>query len=126
MEEKLFTEEIYRSVQVIETFCSGMIDEIRANYDGYSFTEQRDFSDLIVDYEEIIMDCQRYKYNYNENFKTATQDNLYRVVSGDTLVSIANHYFGDPTKWELIYKANNLADLDISNVETLKIPRLGR
>ena len=47
----------------------------------------------------------------------------YTVQSGDTLHSIANQFYGDPSLWNIIAAANNLADPDSIVVGTeLTIP----
>lgn len=47
----------------------------------------------------------------------------YEVQSGDTLISIAEEYYGDASEWRLIAEANNLSSDNVLTVGTvLEIP----
>ena len=53
---------------------------------------------------------------------------IYHVVSGDTLTKIANKFYKDPGKWDIIFEANrdtmkNSNDLKVG--QTLVIPAIG-
>lgn len=119
---KYFTEEMYASVDGLQKAYEESINLIRARFDGFNTQEQRDFTDLAHDMEEQIFICKRYKDNFQEFFKVPAQNNVYRVQDGDTLIHIANKFYGNPMKWKDLYYANSLKDLDLSDVETLFIP----
>ncbi|UCD73930.1 MAG: LysM peptidoglycan-binding domain-containing protein, partial [Phycisphaerales bacterium] len=47
----------------------------------------------------------------------------YQVKAGDTLSSIAGNWFGDPNKWDLIYRANPRIDPDNLDIgQKLRLP----
>lgn len=105
-------------------YCSGMIGEIRGNFDSFNFEEQLAFDEAAYYYELAILDLENYISAYNKYFKQRIEQSVYRVIQGDTLVSIAVKFYGDPTKWEDIYLYNQLVDLDLTNVSTLIIPTI--
>jgi hypothetical protein len=123
-DESVLTEEMFSVIDSMQTFASGMINEFRANFDKYTYDEQILFTDIVHDLEECIINCEMYKLYFAKKFKKDVQLDTYRVVEGDTLISIANKYYGDPTKWKDIYLANYLVDFDLSDVDTLVIPQL--
>jgi len=55
----------------------------------------------------------------------ASQERIHTVVSGDTLSSIANEYYGDASKWTKIFEANRDILPDANSLklgQNLKIP----
>ena len=50
----------------------------------------------------------------------------YKVRSGDTLSSIATNYYGDPSKWQIVYEANRYQIQDPNRIfvgQVLRIPQ---
>ncbi|ERI91499.1 Flp pilus assembly protein CpaB [Clostridiales bacterium oral taxon 876 str. F0540] len=65
--------------------------------------------------------------NNNQSAGTSNNsgDTTYTVKRGDTLRKISSQVYGDPSKYSLIKKANNINDEDIIVIgEVLKIPKL--
>jgi hypothetical protein len=54
-----------------------------------------------------------YTSNLIPNIAADDSDILIMTVDGDRLDLLANHYFGDATKWWLIAMTNNLTDIDL-------------
>jgi tetratricopeptide (TPR) repeat protein len=59
---------------------------------------------------------------------TTARHQIHYVVSGETLTKIANKYYGDSGKWDIIYEANrdtmrSAGDLKVG--QTLVIPAIG-
>lgn len=46
------------------------------------------------------------------------------TVAGGTLFDVAAAHYGDPAKWPVLAKANNLTDPNLSGVVTLKVPKI--
>lgn len=118
------TTEVYSYMLDTKTDCNNLINTIRASFDNYNQQEKIFFLDIIQDLEEIVFNCELYFLQYDKYFRNKGRIDLYRVKQGDTLVSIATKYFGDPTKWQDIYHTNRLTDFDLTNVQTLIIPEL--
>jgi nucleoid-associated protein YgaU len=49
----------------------------------------------------------------------ASNEQTYEIQSGDTLLSIAEQFYGDPTQWRRIYDANR--DVIGNNPDALKV-----
>jgi nucleoid-associated protein YgaU len=61
----------------------------------------------------------------HEITNTGGQDGSYIVQAGDNLSKISKLFYGNPNKYEVIAKANNMPDPDrIKAGQTLKIPVL--
>jgi hypothetical protein len=123
-EEELYSESMYSAFYDLRQACQSKIDEIWSNFDQFDNEEQSLFAEMVAQLESAIFDFNRYFYAYDKYYQKKTLENTYRVIEGDTLVSIANKFYGNPTKWEDIYKANRLIDVDISTVATLLIPQV--
>lgn len=119
-----FTQAIYDYMQSCNEYASGYINSVRGNFDSFTYDEKIFFLDAIHDMEAIIIECGLYFLQFNKVFRTTEQLDKYRVVQDDTLVSIANKFYGDPTKWVEIYTTNKLKDFDLTDVATLIIPKL--
>lgn len=104
--------------------CNNMLYDIRGNFDSYTFDEQLSFDEAAYYYELAVLDFTNYVSAYNKYFDQKIKSNVYRIIQGDTLVTLAIKFYGNPTKWENIYIFNSLVDLDISELDTLQIPEI--
>ncbi|HWI69382.1 MAG TPA: LysM peptidoglycan-binding domain-containing protein [Nitrospiraceae bacterium] len=63
-------------------------------------------------------------YKIKKNQK-AVKPRDYKVKKGDTLVSIARHFYHDPSLWKIIADANRMRDRRKLNIGTwIKVPRI--
>ena len=125
MTDELFlTEETYELINNLEKFAQSNIDEFRSNFDKFTYDEQILFTDVVHDLEECVINCQIYKLQFEKSFRKNKQLDVYQIIEGDTLVSIANKYYGDPTKWVNIYLINKLIDYTLEAGDSLIIPEL--
>ena len=59
---------------------------------------------------------------------SSTAEKIYEVKSGDSLSKIAKHEYGDASKWQQIFEANQDVLKDPNKIfpgQKLKIPPLG-
>lgn len=124
MSDLFYTEDFYSFIASLESVASENLNSILSNFDSFSYDEQIMFIDVMHDLEQCVINCQLYKLAFEKHFKRESRLDTYRVNQDDTLVTIANKFYGDPTKWVDIYLANKLKDMDLTNVETLIIPEL--
>jgi len=54
----------------------------------------------------------------------AAASKTYVAQKGDTLMSIAQKFYGDASKWRLIASANNLTSMSVQPGQVLVIPAI--
>ena len=123
-EQFYYSDEMWQWMDLLQNTHTEIINDLRANFDSFTLTEQTAFQEIIKLSEGVIDNCAMYKHAYNKYHTKQVLNNVYVVKDGDTLVSIANEKYGNPTLWREIYEYNQLKDLDISSVKTLVIPKI--
>ena len=80
----------------------------------------------VIDALKVINDeYEKYIIIYDNLIGEDNPITTYVIIEGDTLQRIAYLTLGDPSKWDLLYRFNNLGDVKLEPGDTLNIPDIG-
>lgn len=123
MSDIVYTQEVFNLVNDTIKYNEAYIKEIYASYAMFTQDEKKKALELINSLKMLNHEYEKYCIVYNQLYANDVKtQNEYVVIQGDTLPRVANKVFGDFSRWQEIYRHNNLSDIHLTPGDILRIP----
>lgn len=116
------TQDDYNWAVEVHEYNENYMNDLYARFENYSEDVQLEFVAFINELQEINNDLHRIINAYELQSRQRTISNIYTVKEDDTLVNLATKFYGDYSKWELIYEANQMDDFILEVGDEISIP----
>lgn len=118
----VYTQEVYNIVVSAKEENNRDINSLSASLQNMTYREKVEALNIIDALRNINIEYDKYISVYNTRLNNSKTRRVYTVVEGDSLPLIAYRTLGDWTKWQDIYRHNNLDDILLESGRSLEIP----